>query len=204
MVPGGLPKPLPKNIPQKYNRYRKNTENVWFGGAQKTRKQRRMDELFVTFSAPGVPGTPLGHPGHRNSPKTSPKSLRDPPGRQFFMIFGQFLTPVFGSCCCFVGLFSLSLCHVRKSWLTGRNKAWYSLFAGKTSLSLNIALSFVLFSLSGIARMLWVQTDTGVLRSSLPNALCWKTPLAASCLIWVHHRISLGLDWWGHNAADES
>ena len=72
-----------------------------------------MDELFVTFSAPGVPGTPLGHPGHRNSPKTSPKSLRDPPGRQFFMIFGQFLTPVFGSCCCFVGLFSLSLCHVR-------------------------------------------------------------------------------------------
>ena len=62
--------------------------------------------VFGSFSSPG-------DPWNQNGPKTSPKSLRDPPGRHFFMIFGQFWTPVFGSCCCFVGLFSLSLWHAR-------------------------------------------------------------------------------------------
>ena len=42
--------------------------------------------VFGSFSSPG-------DPWNQNGPKTSPKSLRDPPGRHFFMIFGKFWTP---------------------------------------------------------------------------------------------------------------
>ena len=51
-----------------------------------------MDELFITFSAAGVPeGHLWGTPGSQNGPKTSPKSLRDPSGRQFYTIVVLFL-----------------------------------------------------------------------------------------------------------------
>ena len=45
---------------------------------------------FSTFFVSGRPWDTLGS---QNDPKTSPKSLRDPSGPQFFMIFTQFLMP---------------------------------------------------------------------------------------------------------------
>jgi hypothetical protein len=48
------------------------------GGATKS--------VFCSFSSPG-------DPWNQNGPKTSPKSLRHPPGRHFVMIFDQFWTP---------------------------------------------------------------------------------------------------------------
>ena len=56
---------------------KKKNGNQWFLGARKTRKQRRMDELFITFSAAGVPGTPLGHP---REPKWSQDLPQESPG----------------------------------------------------------------------------------------------------------------------------
>ena len=49
--------------------------------------ERGMDELFVTFSAPGVPGTPLGHPGE---PKWSQDLPQEPPGPPRASIFHDF------------------------------------------------------------------------------------------------------------------
>ena len=43
--------------------------------------------VFDSFLSPGVPGTPLGRPWDQNGPKTSPKSLRDLCGHQFFIVF---------------------------------------------------------------------------------------------------------------------
>ena len=49
--------------------------------------------VFDICSCPGVPGILLGRPWWPKWSQTSPKSLRDPPGPQFVMIFTQFLIP---------------------------------------------------------------------------------------------------------------
>ena len=73
--------------------------------------KRGKDKLFITFSAPGVPGTPLGHP---RGPKWSPDLPQEPPGppigRQFLMIFAQFWILFFGFGR-FVASFSLKFSH---------------------------------------------------------------------------------------------
>ena len=60
MLSGGLRTQLPKSIPKKQHKNRQNTENVQFGGTREIGNERGTGELFVTFSAPGVHGTPLG------------------------------------------------------------------------------------------------------------------------------------------------
>ena len=64
------------------------------GGLQKTRpkniygNERGTNELLVTFSAPGAPGTPLGHPWGPKWSQDLPQEPPGPPEPQFFKIFG--------------------------------------------------------------------------------------------------------------------
>ena len=62
--------------------------------------------LFRLQASLGHPGSPPG--GDRNGPKTSPKSLRDPLGLQFFTIFAQFLMHFFKKSCRFAASQSVS------------------------------------------------------------------------------------------------
>ena len=69
--------------PQKNTtRIEQNNENEQFGGAPETRNEQGKNELVVTFSALGVPGTPLGHPW---GPKwsTPPRAAGTPPSLNF-------------------------------------------------------------------------------------------------------------------------
>ena len=92
IVPGLLPKRHSKNNRKKNNRIDKNAKfapqlGPWGGVAT---------SVFGSFSSPG-------DPWNQNGPKTSPKSLRDPPRASLFHDFRSILDAVFGSCCCFVG-----------------------------------------------------------------------------------------------------
>ena len=60
--------------------------NLAQGSPTESRGGGRRSPFFVVFST----RLPLGG---RNGPKNSPKSLRDPSGPQFLMIFTQFLMP---------------------------------------------------------------------------------------------------------------
>ena len=81
--PGLLPKRHSKKQQEKAPQNRQKVEicsptGSLGGGSSKS--------VFESFSSPD-------DPWNQNGPKTPPKSLRDPPGRHFFMISGQFWTP---------------------------------------------------------------------------------------------------------------
>ena len=78
----------------------------WGTNGEKT----NFSSLFRLRASLGHPGSP---PGTEMVPRPPPRASGTPPGRQFLMIFGQFLMPVFNSFCRFVGLFSLSLPHAK-------------------------------------------------------------------------------------------
>ena len=90
-------KHTPKNIPQNGK-----IPKLMILGCPKVRERTGKRRTFHHFSASGVPGTSWVTPGDRNSPKTSPKSLRDPPWVSIFSDFRSICDARFWS--------SLSLC----------------------------------------------------------------------------------------------
>ena len=113
MVPGGLQKPLPKNIPQKTTQKSKIPKMYDLGVPKKQGSNEEWTNFSSLFRLRASLGPLWGTPDTEIVQRPPPRASGTPPRRQCFMIFAQFLTPVFGSCCCFVGLFSLSLCHAR-------------------------------------------------------------------------------------------
>ena len=92
MVPGGLRKPLLKNIPQKTSwKSAKQTEIFDFGVPQKQGSNEECTNFSSLFRLRASLGQLWGTPGSQNGPKTSSKSLRDPSGRQCYTIVVLFL-----------------------------------------------------------------------------------------------------------------
>ena len=72
-----------------------------------------MIKLSLLFQLRASLGHPGSLPGNGMVPRP-PQEPPGPPGRQFVLQFvNQLLMPVFDSCCCFVGLFSLILVERR-------------------------------------------------------------------------------------------
>ena len=100
-----------KSIPKNITKIEKTSKMCDLGVPKKQGRNEEMtnfSSLFRLRASLGHPGSP---PGTEMVPRPPPRASGTPPGRQFFMISGQFLMPVFCSFCCFVGLSSMSLRH---------------------------------------------------------------------------------------------
>ena len=122
MVPGGLRKPLLKNNPKKTSRKSKKKRKSVILGCPKNKEATKNGRTFITFSAAGVPGTPLGHP---REPKWSQDLPQESPGPLWASILHDCCV-IFAassySFCRFVGLVSARHPHEKTKHAEGTHR----------------------------------------------------------------------------------